>query len=58
MEYEICTKGSKISWLTTVLTLDAIKHVGATPPDDMSPQIVTDCAILTLDFKHLAFSDS
>ncbi len=35
------------------MTLVFKKHNGATPADDIAPQIITDCGNLTLDFKQL-----
>ncbi len=35
------------------MTLVFKKHNGPTPADDISPQIITDCGNLTLDFKQL-----
>ena len=41
-----------------VLTLDLIKHCGPTPPDDMAPQINTDCGNFSLELKHLGLCAS
>ncbi len=46
-------KCSKISWWTGAMTLVFKKHNGPTPADDITPQIITDCGNLTLDFKQL-----
>ncbi len=35
------------------MTLVFKKHNGPTPADDITPQIITDCGNLTLDFKQL-----
>ncbi len=46
-------KCSKMSWLTGAVTLVFKKHNGPKPADDITPQIITDCGNLTLDFKQL-----
>ncbi len=45
-----------MNFIKKYFTLSAVmlvfkKHNGATPADDIAPQIITDCANLTLDFK-------
>lgn len=37
----------------SALTLDSIKHCGATAADDTGPQIINNCAKFTLDLKQL-----
>ncbi len=34
------------------LTVDFREHIGPTPADDMTAQIITDCGNFTLDFKQ------
>ncbi len=37
------------------LTVDFREHIGPTPADDMTAQIITDCGNFTLDFKQHGF---
>ncbi len=46
-------KWSKLSWQTGAVMLFFKKHNGPTLADDIAPQIITDCGILTLDFNQL-----